>query len=334
MCGRRWAPAQSNADLPAAYGLGMTESVDGLEIGLLGLRHAAAERALRLEGIHVIRKARPPASFRWSPDERRDVWSVSKTFTSVAVGIAQGDGLLRLDDPVLTHLPQFAESAAPGVDQVTIRHLLCMTSGIDYRWPDPDADHVGDPARDFLATSPVAAPGTWHAYRGTSSYVLSRIIAAASGSDLRDYLMPRLFEPLGIRNPQWHRCPLGFSLGAAGLFLRTEEIARLWLTLLDAGKYDGRQLIPEAYVALMHQTATPTNRTLAGPAGLPDLDNAVYGLHCWHCSRDDAWRMDGLYGQFCIMFPHQQACIAVTANYDKAPGDILDAIWTEVVPYL
>lgn len=317
-----------------AYRVVMARLVDDMQAGLLGLRHAVAEQGLGLEGIHILRDGAQPVSFRWKPDERRDVYSVSKTFTSVAIGIAQGEGLLHLDDPVLTHLPQFADTAAPGVQQVTIRHLLCMTSGIDYRWADPDTDHPGDPAQDFLATTPVAAPGTWHAYRGTSTYVLSRIIAATSGSDMRDYLMPRLFEPLGIGNPQWHRCPLGFSMGAAGLILRTEEISRLGRTLLHDGRHQDRQLIPADYVELMHQSQTPTGRRLAGPAGLPDVENAVYGLGCWHCARDDAWRMDGIYGQFCIMFPHQRACIAVTANYAKASINILDAIWTEIVPYL
>lgn len=114
----------------------------------------------------------------------------------------------------------------------------------------------------------------------------------------------------------------------------TEEIARLGLTLLHDGRYGGRQLIPADYVTSMYQSATPTGRRLSGPAGLPDPENALYGLGCWHCARDDAWRMDGVYGQFCIMLPHQQACVAVTANYAKATVDILDAILAELVPYL
>lgn len=305
----------------------MGRGIDALQSGLLGLCQAVVDQQLGVEGIHIARTDQRPVSFRWVPDDRRDVYSVSKTFTSVAIGIAQDEGLLELDDPVLSHLPQFADTAAARVEHVTIRHLLEMTAGIDYRWDDPDLDHPGDPAQDFLATLPAAPPGTWYAYRGTNSYLLGRIIAAVSGSDLRDFLMPRLFEPLGIRNPQWHRCPLGFPIGAVGLALRTEEIARLGITLLHGGKYDGRQLISAEYVALMHSHATPTGR-----ADHPD--NQTYGLHCWHCARDNAWRMDGIYGQFSIMFPHQDACVTVTAHYEGRTTDILDAIWTELVPYL
>ncbi|MDN5552112.1 MAG: beta-lactamase family protein [Brevibacterium sp.] len=254
------------------------------------------------------------------------MYSVSKTFTSVAAGIACDEGLLGLDDAVVDHLGELADTMAPGVEEVTIRHLLSMTAGIDYRWEDPDIDHPDDAARAFLATPPQAAPGTWYAYRGTNSYMLSRVIAAVSGLDLRDFLLPRLFTPLGIGNPQWHRCPLGFSIGAVGLFLRTEEIARLGTVLLHGGSWNGPQLVSSRYVDLMHQQTIPTGR--------PEADNGFYGLRCWHCARDDAWRMDGIYGQFSIMFPRQQACVTVTAHYEKPTTDILDAIWTELVPYL
>jgi CubicO group peptidase (beta-lactamase class C family) len=303
------------------------QSVAGVQVGLLGLRQAVVERGLGLEGIHINRVGEAPVSFRWVSDDRRDVYSVSKTFTSVAVGIARAEGLLELDDAVLTHLPEFKSTAAEGVEEMTIRHLLSMTAGNGYRWEDEDQDHSGDPAQDFLATPLIAPPGANFAYRGTNSYVLGRIIAVVSGSDLRDFLLPRLFRPLGIGNPQWLRCPLGFPLGAMGLQLRTEEIARLGETLLHNGSFRGQQLVPADYVDLMQTELVTTDRP-------EDPDNAAYGLHCWACARDGAWRMDGLYGQFCIMFPRQQACVTVTAHYEKPTTDILDAIWTELVPYL
>ncbi|WP_165956862.1 serine hydrolase domain-containing protein [Kribbella antibiotica] len=300
---------------------------DGIRAGLLGLRQAASERQLGLEGVYVTRDGEEPVSYRWVSDDRRDIYSVSKTFTSVAVGMAWAEGFLELDDPVLAHLPEFKSTAAEGVEELTVRHLLSMTSGIELRWENEDLDFEGDPAQAFLATPLAHPPGTNYAYRGLSSYVLGRIVAAASGSDLREFLMPRLFRPLGIGNPQWFRCPLGFPLGAMGLHLRTDEIARLGETLLYDGSFRGEQLIPAEYVDLMHADVTPTDRG-------HDPDNASYGLHCWPCARDDAWRMDGIYGQFSIMFPHQQATITVTAHYEHPTTDILDAIWTELVPYL
>lgn len=295
---------------------------------------ALGEQGLGIEGVHVHVRDRPPVEQHWVTDLRRDIFSASKTFTSVAVGIAQAEGLLDVDDLVLSHLAHLTSDPTPGVEAITIRHLLTMSSGISYRWQDPDADHPGDPASDILRTPLRATPGTTFAYRGASTYLLSRIIHACSGQDLRDFLLPRLFTPLGIRNPQWLRCPLGYSLGAIGLQLRTEEIARLGRTLLDDGRHLDRQLLPAEYVASMVADSVPTDGHVATAAVEPHPDNARYGRHVWLCDRDDAWRMDGLYGQFSIMLQRQQACVTVTAHYRGPTTDILDAIWCTIVPAL
>lgn len=297
-----------------------------IESALERFRRVVDERGFGLEALHVDRAGLPPLEVRWRDDLRHDVYSVSKTFTSVAIGIAQGEGLLGLDDAVLAHLPQFADTAAPGVEDLTIRHLLTMTAGNDYAWGDPDADCAGDAARLFLAEPLVAAPGTRYRYAGTNSYVLGRIVHACSGQDLRDFLVPRLFEPLGIANPQWHRCPLGFPMGAVGLFLRAREIGRLGRVLLDDGVWGGQPLVPADYVRLMKATRIDTGRT--------DPDNRTYALHAWHCARDGAWRMDGIYGQFAIMLPAQDTCISLSAHYEGPTTDILDAVWDELVPAL
>lgn len=204
--------------------------------------------------------------------------------------------------------------------------------GIVYRWGDADADHRGDAAADIMSTPLGAAPGTAFAYRSACTYLLSRIIHACSGQDLRDFLLPRLSAPLGIRNPQWLRCPLGYSLGAVGLQLRTEEIARLGRTLLDGGRYRGRQLIPADYVHSMTEDRVPAAGHVATGATYPQ--NARYGRHVWLSSQDDAWRMDGIYGQFCIVLPRRGACLTITAHYQGPTTDILDPLWSGVVPFL
>jgi CubicO group peptidase (beta-lactamase class C family) len=236
------------------------------------------------------------------------------------------DGALTLDDPVLKHLPELADTAAPGSKKITVGHLLRMTAGNAYRWADDDGDHPGDPAREFLATPLVAEPGSTYYYRGANTYLLSRIVHSISGRDLRDFLVPRLFAPLGIRNPQWNRCPLGYPLGAIGLQLRTSEITRIAQLLLHEGTHDGQRLIPAAYIARMTADTTDTGRA--------EPDNRTYGLHAWRCARDGAWRMDGIYGQFGIMLPAHRATVSVTAHYQGPTTQILDCVWEHVVPAL
>jgi CubicO group peptidase (beta-lactamase class C family) len=302
--------------------------------GLEASVQAVGDRDLGVEGLHVFVHGQAAVEQHWVADIRRDVFSASKTFTSVAVGIAEAEGLLDLDDAVVAHLGHLTPSPAAGVEQITIRQLLLMTSGITYRWDDPDSDHRDDAARDILCTPLGAKPGASFAYRGANTYLLSRIIHACSGQDLRDYLLPRLFTPLGINNPQWLRCPLGYSLGAVGLHLRTEELARLGRLLLDHGRYYDRLLVPADCVTSMTTDTVPTGGHIATGASAPHPDNARYGRHVWLCDRDGAWRMDGIYGQFSIMLPHHQACVTVTAHYRGPTTDILDAIWSDIVPAL
>jgi CubicO group peptidase (beta-lactamase class C family) len=297
-----------------------------LETALDRFSEIADARRFGIEGVQVVLDDGRCAQRQWIDDIRRDVFSVSKTLTSLAIGLVEDDGLLTLDDPVLMHLPDLADTAAPGVEAMTIGHLLRMTAGNEYRWLDPDADHPGDPARDFLATPLVAEPGTVYHYAGGNSYVLGRIVHSVTGLDLRDFLLPRLFGPLEIRNPQWLRCPLGFPLGAIGLQLRTSEISRIAQLLLHEGLRHGERVVPSDYIARMTAETTETGRA--------EPDNRTYGLHVWLCPRDQAWRMDGIYGQFGIMLPVHHACVSVTAHYLGATTDILDTVWENIVPAL
>jgi CubicO group peptidase (beta-lactamase class C family) len=298
----------------------------GLDAALDRFWAAADARRLGVDTIQVVADSDPGGERRRIDDIRRDVFSVSKTVTSLAIGMLEGDGALSLDDPVLAHLPDLVGTAAPGAERITVGHLLRMTAGNGYRWADEDADHPGDPARDFLATPLVAEPGSAYHYAGANTYVLGRIVHAISGLDLRDFLAPRLFGPLGIRNPQWLRCPLGFSLGAIGLQLRTSEITRITQLLLHEGTHEGHRLVPADYIARMTADTTDTGRA--------EPDNRTYGLHVWLCARDGAWRMDGIYGQFGIVLPRHRACVSVTAHYLGPTTHILDCVWENIVPAL
>jgi CubicO group peptidase (beta-lactamase class C family) len=298
----------------------------GLDAALDRFWEAAEAGGLGIDAIEVVADNGPHGERRRIDDIRRDVFSVSKTVTSLAVGMLVGDGALSLDDPVVAHLPGLADTAAAGSEAITVGHLLRMTAGNGYRWSDDDADHPGDPARDFLATPLVAEPGSTYHYAGGNSYVLGRVVHAISGLDLRDFLVPRLFDPLGIRNPQWLRCPLGFPLGAIGLQLRTSEITRIAQLLLHEGTWGSHRLVPGDYIARMTTDTTDTGRA--------EPDNQTYGLHVWLCARDRAWRMDGIYGQFGIMLPAHHACVSVTAHYQGPTTHILDCVWEHVVPAL
>ena len=169
----------------------------GLDAALDRFWAAADARGLGIDAIQVAADDGPHGERRRIDDIRRDVFSVSKTVTSLAVGMLEGDGALSLDDPVLAHLPELADTAAAGSAAITVGHLLRMTAGNGYRWPADDGDHPGDPARDFLAAPLVAEPGSSYQYRGTNTAEISRIaqLLLHQGTCGRDRLFPATTSP-------------------------------------------------------------------------------------------------------------------------------------------
>src|SRR5690625_4779580 len=168
---------------------------------LTGFRLRNAERNLGVYGIHLHREGHEPVEHRFRSDDRVHLYSGSKTFTAVAVGMAQSEGLLGLDDAVVAFFPGYVH--ADGAAATTVRHRRHGLSGNDFAGRGAGHAAAPDPPAAFLAAELVAEPGTRFASSRGCSYVRSRIVRAVSGQDPRDPLPPRLFDPLGIRNPQW-----------------------------------------------------------------------------------------------------------------------------------
>ena len=184
-------------------------------------------------------------------DDRVNLYSVAKTFTSVALGLAEAEGRLTLDDRLLDHFPELRATAADGVEDITLRHLVTMTSGTSHEWFADERIEAAGPARRDRRCAAGCRPGTRFAYTGSGPYAIGRVIARVTGADVRSYLLPRLFAPLDLHNPAWHTCPRGFPFAESDLFLRTHELARFAQLLLQDGEWDGRQVLPAAYVRRM-----------------------------------------------------------------------------------
>jgi CubicO group peptidase (beta-lactamase class C family) len=300
-----------------------------------GLVQAARDNDMELYGVHVYRRGAEPAERRLRSDDRVNLYSVSKTFTSVALGIAEAEGRLALDDPALAYFPEFANSAAPGLDQVTLFHLLTMTSGSPHAWFAEEPVTVPDLAADFFATPLQHEPGSYFSYTGTGPYVAARALRAATGASVRDYLMPRVFGPLEIHNPQWHTCPLGHPVAESDLFLTTSELARFGRLLLNDGRHEGRQLVPAGYSARIARETVPTvNDPDSQEFGLADR----YGLGAWRyqADGDGTFYMAGKYGQICVVAPPQQAVVTVTAHIEAGSpcASITTMIRDEILNHL
>lgn len=259
---------------------------------------AVDSEGLGVYGVH-IRLGRETASHRWRSDDRENLYSVSKGVCALATGMAIDEGLLDLDLRVIDVFGDFALGERVG--DVTLRQLLTMTSGIDFLWFGHEPIPWPDLAAEMLRRP---SAGRRFQYSDVSTYVAMRMLAERVG-DVRDWLMPRLFEPLEIDNPQWHRCPLGFIIGGTGLELRTDELARIGDVLIDRGSWKGDVLVSPGWVDAMHTSWVATGRP-------SPMDR--YGLATW-AGPDEAWRLEGRYGQFVVV--HGDAVVTITAHEES-----------------
>jgi hypothetical protein len=207
-----------------------------------------------------------------------------------------------------------------------VRDLLTMSTG-------HDKDATGairgqeDWAKAILALPVEHAPGTHFAYNSAASYLLSAIVRKVTGTDLRDYLGPRLFAPLGITPGAWEQCPRGISIGGWGLSVTTDAIARFGQLYLQKGVWNGQRLLPEAWVA----EATSKQVSNGDPAQENDWTQG-YGYQFWRC-RNGAYRGDGAFGQFCVVMPEQDAVLAITSGVGDMQA-VLNRVWEHLLPAL
>jgi CubicO group peptidase (beta-lactamase class C family) len=178
--------------------------------------------------------------------------------------------------------------------------------------------------KTFLAHPVPHKPGTHFLYNTPGSFMLSAIISKVTGQNTLEYLKPRLFEPLGIENPEWPVNNQGEIYGGWGLKVRTEDIAKFGQLYLQKGKWNGKQLIPAAWV----EQAT-AKQVSNGSDPARDWDQG-YGFQFWRC-RHNAYRGDGANGQFCIVLPEQDAVIAITANTRDMQAE-LNVVWDQLLP--
>ena len=177
-----------------------------------------------------------------APTPAHALFSLSKSFTSTAVGLAVAEGKLSIDDPVLKFFPDEAPAdPSANLKAMRLSDLLRMSTG---HQTEPPRQPNEPWAKTFLAHPVPFKPGTHFLYNTSATYMLSAAVQKATGQTVLDYLKPRLFEPLGIEKPTWEASPQGISAGGYGLSVRTEDIAKFGQLYLQKGKWQGKQLVP------------------------------------------------------------------------------------------
>jgi CubicO group peptidase (beta-lactamase class C family) len=298
-----------------------------------GIRSAAVLDLVRtldqqVEGMHslmVLRHGQVIAEGWWAPyrpDDNHVLYSLSKSFTSTAIGLAVAEGRLSIDDEVMRFFPEEAPAdASDNLKAMRVRDFLSMATG---HQDEPSAAPEVISARSFLAAPVPHLPGTHFKYNTAATFMQSAILQQVTGQTLLDYLRPRLFEPLGIETPVWDANFQGVSLGGYGLRVRTEDIARFGQLYLQKGFWNGRQLLPAEWVEMA------TARQVSNGSNPRSDWNQGYGFQFWRC-RHNAYRGDGAFGQFCVVMPGQRAVIAITGGVRDLQA-VLDVIWDKWLP--
>ncbi|WP_020138624.1 serine hydrolase domain-containing protein [Streptomyces sp. 351MFTsu5.1] len=309
---------------PAAQGVdaaGIQAFLDALE----------SDPRIEPHSLMLLRHGKVVASGWWSPyapERPQLLYSLSKSFTATAAGFAAAEGLIRLDDPVISYFPEFeADVTDPRSRAMLVRHVASMASGHEAETVDRalarDRDEL---VRGFLLIPPDRDPGTVFAYNQPATYTLAAIVQRVTGQTLTEYLRPRLFEPLGIGDTAWIRDRTGREIGFSGLHATTDVIARLGLLYLRGGVWEGERLLPEWWVAEATRAQIAHE---AGPeGGWPDWQQG-YGFQFW-MSRH-GYRGDGAYGQFCVVLPEQDAVLAITSETEEMQL-VLDLAWEHLLP--
>jgi CubicO group peptidase (beta-lactamase class C family) len=310
-----------SADLPRSK----PEAQGVSSAALLSFIETADAKIDSLHSFVMVRHGHVIAEGWWTPynaETRHQLYSLSKSFTSTAVGLAIAEGKLKLDDELVKLFPDdVPANPSANLKSMRISDLLRMNTGHQTE-PPRKADEAW--TKTFLNHPVPFKPGTHFLYNTPATYMQSAAVQKATGKTVLDYLTPRLFEPLGIKDPTWETSPQGISTGGYGLSIRTEDIAKFGQLYLQKGKWGDKQLVPKEWVeeATARQTSNGSNPK-------SDWDQG-YGYQFWR-SRNGAYRGDGAFGQYCIVLPEQDTVIAITGGV-KDMQAVLNLVWDKLLP--
>lgn len=265
-----------------------------------------------MHGLMIMRHDRVCAEGWWAPYApglHHALYSLSKTWTATAVGLAEYAGLLRVEDRVCDLLPECMPDPLPArAASVTVRHLLTMASGSETEKEDYSADWL----RDFFSRPFEHEPGSFWRYNSHGTTVLSAIVEKVTGMSMLDWLAQELFPVIGVDacHVLCRRGEDGTCLGGHGMFTTTEDNLRLMRLYLHGGVWDGRRLLSERFVK---DAVSPLMDNAPAHIRTPWIyDNRCgYGYQIWRCQPEGSYRADGAFGQFAVAVPRLDLIVSV-----------------------
>lgn len=275
-----------------------------------------------LHHLMIVRHGKVIAEVHPTPFRAGDLhtlYSVSKTLTCLAVGIAVDRNLLRVSDRVATLLPDKMPAVIlPELANITVEHLLTMSTGMK-----PTLD-FSTASTDWLKSyfeRPIDEQGRFR-YDSMCTFALSAIVERVTGCSTLEFLRQNIFIPLGIREVDWESGAEGVTCGGYGLRLQAESMAKIGQLLLQKGEWEGRRLVSREWIEL----ASQKHINYKEPGPKPTDTNQGYCYQMWRCLLPGAFRADGAYGQFIIVAPEQDMVLVMCGVSSNTRGE-LRHIW-------
>lgn len=256
-----------------------------------------------------------PKPFR--AEHRHTLYSVSKTFTAVAVGLVVDDGLLSVDDKLSKFFPEYIKDEIdPRLKDIKVKDILTMRSGFKTQGGMRNSQQHWI---EYYLTRPLYAdPGTRYSYDSIETYLLSAIVQRITGKTVLDLLNERIFHPMGVTDVEWELCPDGIVTGGWGIYLSSYSQALFGQLLLQQGEWNGKQLISKEWLKLMMT-----------PHVVREAND--YGYQIWLCEYPGAWRADGAYGQYIIIVPQKNMVVVLNQCSRSKGWPERSNIWNTVV---
>ena len=301
--------------------------------GIVDFLDAIAQSKNEMHSIMIIRHGKVIAEGWWNPyrpDLKHTLYSLSKSFTSTAVGFAVAEKKISVNDKVISFFPdKLPDTISDNLRELKIKDLITMSAG---QFPEPQGITAfnDDWVKGFLSTPIVNKPGSDFLYNSLATYMLSAIVQKVTGEKVIDYLTPRLFQPLGIQGVDWEIDPKGINTGGWGLRVKTEDIAKFGQLYLQKGTWNGKQVLPASWI----EEATTFKIDNAPGMSQERKDSSDwrqgYCYQFWRC-RHNGYRGDGAFGQYCIVLPEEDAVIAITSETGNMQ-DELNLVWKYLLP--
>lgn len=240
---------------------------------------------------------------------RKGIWhithSMCKSITGMAAGLLIDEGKLDLSENIYKIFHDKGSTWAKIFrPEVTVENLMTMTSGVTFN--ESGIVSGNDWLESYLNAPVSEKPGTKFQYNSLNSYVLSAIITERTGMPMDEYLKPRLFDPLGITDYLWEKCPRGITKGGWGLFMHTEDMAKLGQLYLNKGKWNGKQIIPESWA---EASVTKKVDSIEGTYG--------YGYQLLMEERPGSFEYNGMLGQNVLIYPDVDMVIVTNAGNEE-----------------